>query len=136
MKLNLKDVKVGGFVQIIVVLGVIFKIDKVFCLGIDWNLYVCNYVDWLLNLNDLVMNSEKDFFIFWCILIVSIFDLNVSYKFNFGKLNVVLLGNVNNLFDQIYIFDVIDGSNYDWKIVYNVFYGFGCIYSLRLKVNF
>ena len=44
--------------------------------------------------------------------------------------------HVNNLFDQTYSSDATDGSNHDWKTAYNVFYGFGRTYSLRLKVNF
>ena len=110
MKLNLKDVKVGGSAQTTAALGATFKIDKALRLGIDWNLYARNYADWSLNSNDLVMNSEKDFSTPWRIPTASTFDLNASYKFNFGKLNAVLSGNVNNLFDRTY--------------------------SLRLKVNF
>ena len=136
MKLNLKDVKVGGSAQTTAALGATFKIDKALRLGIDWNLYARNYADWSLNSNDLVMNSEKDFSTPWRIPTASTFDLNASYKFNFGKLNAVLSGNVNNLFDQTYISDATDGSNHDWKTAYNVFYGFGRTYSLRLKVNF
>ena len=136
MKLNLKDVKVGGSAQTTAALGATFKIDKAIRLGIDWNLYARNYADWALTSNDLVMNSEKDFSTPWRIPSASTFDLNASYKFNFGKLNAVLSGNVNNLFDQTYISDATDGSNHDWKTAYNVFYGFGRTYSLRLKVNF
>ena len=69
-------------------------------------------------------------------LVIKLLSPSCFFKFNFGKLNAVLSGNVNNLFDQTYISDATDGSNHDWKTAYNVFYGFGRTYSLRLKVNF
>ena len=43
---------------------------------------------------------------------------------------------VNNLLDNEYIVDAVDGSDHDWKSAYRVFYGFGRTYSVKLKINF
>lgn len=135
MKLNLKGVKVGGSAQTTAALGVVGKIEKL-RIGLDWNLYARNYADWALSGSDLAMGGEKTYATPWRIPIASTFDLNASYRFKIAGVDAQLFGNIENLFDQTYIIDATDGGNHDWKTAYNVFYGFGRTYNVRLKVSF
>lgn len=136
MMVDLKDVKVGGSAQTTAALGAGFKVSKDLRLGADWNLYANNYADWSFSSSDLVINGAKVYESPWRMPMASTVDLNASYRFTLGKTNAVLYGNVTNVFDQKYITDATDGAGHDWKTAYNVFYGFGATYNVRLKINF
>lgn len=136
MKLNLKGVKEGGSAQMTAALGANARITKSLGVGIDWNLFSRNYADWQLNSNDITLNGEKNFTTPWRIPTACTFDLNAYYRFDFGKVNATLSGNVNNVFNQTYITDAMDGAKHDWQTAYNVFYGFGRTFNIRLKVSF
>lgn len=135
MTVNLKDVKVGGSAQTTAALGTIFKIGKDLRLGVDWNLYSRNYADWSFNANDITLDGMKNYATPWRIPTASTFDLNANYRFNIGKVGASVTGNIENLFNQEYITDAVDGGNHDWKTSY-VYYGFGRTFSVRLKLNF
>jgi Outer membrane receptor proteins, mostly Fe transport len=135
MTVNLKDVKVGGSAQTTAALGTIFKINKQLRVGIDWNLYARNYADWSFNASDIALNGVKNYSTPWRIPTASTFDLNANYRFEIGKIDASVSGNVENVFNQEYITDATDGGNHDWKTSY-VFYGFGRTFSVRLKLNF
>ncbi len=136
MTLNLKDVKEGGSAQLTAGLGLNARVGKSLGLGLDWILYARNYADWQLSPSDIILNGVKNFETPWKIPTASVFDLNAYYRFDFGKVKATLSGNINNLFNQTYITDATDGSKHDWQTAYNIFYGFGRTYSLRLKVSF
>ena len=134
--LNLKEVKEGGSAQLTAGLGLNARVGKSLGLGLDWILYARNYADWQLSPSDIILNGVKNFETPWKIPTASVFDLNAYYRFDFGKVKATLSGNINNLFNQTYITDATDGSKHDWQTAYNIFYGFGRTYSLRLKVSF
>lgn len=136
MEVGLKGVKVGGSAQTTAALGANFMIAKGLRAGIDWNLYARNYADWKLSDSDLVLNGDKKYASPWRIPTASTFDLNASYRFKIGNVGAILSGNVNNIFNQEYITDAMDGSNHDWKTAYGVFYGFGRTFNVRLKLDF
>ncbi len=136
MEIIMDKVKVGGSAQTTAALGANFKLDKAIRVGFDWTLYSRNYADFSFSSSDLVVNGLKTYSTPWQIPSSSTFDLNASYSFKFGGLNAVLSGNINNLFNEEYIADATDGGGHDWKTAYNVFYGFGRTYNIRLKVNF
>lgn len=135
-KMNLKGVKVGGSAQTTAAAGFTVKPLKGLTVGADFVYYGRNYADWSFSTNDLKENAVIDFENPWRIPAAGIVDLNASYSFNIGKIGAVLSGNVNNLFNQEYITDAIDGSKHDWKTAYGVFYGFERNYSVRLRLNF
>ena len=136
MTLNLKDVKTGGSAQLTAALGANARINKSLGVGLDWNLFANNYADWQLSSNDIILNGTKNFETPWKIPVACTFDLNAYYRFDFGKVNATLSGNINNLFNQTYITDAMDGSKHDWQTAYNVFYGFGRTFNIRLKIGF
>ena len=136
MTLNLKDVKTGGSAQLTAALGANARINKALGVGLDWNLFANNYADWQLSPSDIILNGTKNFETPWKIPVACTFDLNAYYRFDFGKVNATLSGNINNLFNQTYITDAMDGSKHDWQTAYNVFYGFGRTFNIRLKIGF
>ena len=134
--LDLKDVKVGGSAQTTFALGANFKVSKSIRVGMDYLHYMRNYADWNFKSNDLVANQSVKFETPWRIPSAGVFDLNASYRFKIGPIGAVFSGNINNLFNQEYITDAMDGGNHDWKSAYGVFYGFGRTYNVRLKIDF
>lgn len=136
MRLDMKGIKVGGSAQTTAALGTNIRLPYGFRVGLDWNLLARNYADFKIQSSDLAINGSKKYNSPWRIPTASTFDLSASYTFKLGGLNTVLSGNVNNLFDQVYIADAYDGANSDWQTAYRVFYGFGRTMSVRLKINF
>lgn len=137
MKLMLDKVKVGGSAQTTAALGAKFKPMKGLNVGIDYNLFAKNYADWAFSSSDLTINGSKSYESPWEMPAGHTFDANASYSFNVcDKIRARVSGNVNNLFNQEYIVDAMDGSNHDWKSAYRVFYGFGRTFSLALKLSF
>ncbi|MEG1660706.1 MAG: TonB-dependent receptor [Bacteroides sp.] len=138
MTLVMKDVKVAGAAQTTAALGLNARLPYGFRVGLDWNLMARNYADFKIQSNDLIIGSDKPLTYGnpWKIPSASTFDLSASYAFKIAGLKTVLYGNVNNLFDQVYIADAYDGAGHDWQSAYRVLYGFGRTMSVRLKINF
>lgn len=135
--LNLNKVKVGGSAQTTAAIGARIKPMQGLTIGADYNLYARNYADWSFNTNDMVFNGVKDYESPWRIPSSYTFDMNASYNFELGKdLRATISGNINNLLDNAYIVDAVDGKDHDWKTAYRVFYGFGRTYSVKLKIAF
>lgn len=136
MKLNLKDVKVGGSAQSTASLGAQVKVNKDIRMGIDCYIFARNYADWSFSSSDLIPNNEKTYENSWKIPSSAITDFFASYSFPFGKTRAIISGNINNVLDQEYIADAFDGGTHDWDSAYRVFYGFGRTYNVRLKIKF
>ena len=136
MKLNLDGVKVGGSAQTTAALGAKFKISKSLRTGVDFYYFARNYADWNFSSNDLLMFGEKNYSSSWEIPDAGIFDLFASYSFPLGDTKATISGNVNNVLDQEYIADAVDGGDGQWQSAYQLFYGFGRTYNVRLKINF
>lgn len=136
MTIETKGIKVGGAAQTTAALGLNASFLKAFRVGLDWNLMANNYADYKIQSSDLALNGSKKYNAPWRIPTACTFDLSASYKFKIAGMSTVLSGNVNNLFDQVYIADAYDGANSDWQTAYRVFYGWGRTMSVRLKVNF
>ena len=135
--LEMKDIKVGGAAQTTAALGLNASLPYGFRIGLDWNLMAYNYADFKVQGSDLSISDKPvKYEQPWRIPTASTFDLSASYTFKINGLRTVLSGNVNNLFDQVYIADAYDGSGHDWKTAYRVFYGWGRTMSVRLKINF
>lgn len=136
MKLNLKDVNVGGSAQTTAAVGATARMSKAIKVGVDYNIFDRNYADWSFSSNDLMLNGNKTYENSWKIPGSGVVDLFASYSFPIGSTKAIVSGNVDNLFDQEYIADAYDGGNHDWETAYRVFYGFGRTYAVRLKINF
>lgn len=62
-------------------------------------------------------------------------DLNLRYNVKVFGLNTTLYGNINNLLNEIYISDAIDGSDSDAVSSY-VYYSYGRTWNTGLRVRF
>lgn len=136
MTIETKDIKVGGSAQTTAALGLNASFLKAFRVGLDWNLMANNYADYKIQSSDLEINGRKKYNKPWKIPAACTFDLSASYRFEIAGMSTILSGNVNNLFDQVYIADAYDGTNSDWQTAYRVFYGWGRTMSVKLKINF
>lgn len=133
--LKQKGIKVGGSAQTTAALGLNAKVTKDLRVGLDYTYYANLYADYQLSSSNIIP-GELNVVDPWKVPSGGQFDLNASYKFNIGKCNATLYGNVNNLLNYHYIVDAYDGGTGTWDSAYRVFYAFGRTYSLRLKINF
>ena len=137
-KLCQKGVKVGGSAQTTAALGVNFKPFKGFRIGADWTVAANNYSDYTISSSSYTANGEITVADPWRIPWGQQVDLSASYRFELGKCNATLSGNVFNLFDYYYVKDAYTSTSTTgtWENAYRIYYAFGRTYSLRLKVNF
>ena len=133
--LKQKGIKVGGSAQTTAALGLSAKVTKDLRVGLDYTHYANLYADYQLSSSNIIP-GELSVVDPWKVPSGGQFDLNASYRFNIGKCNATLYGNVNNLLNYQYIVDAYDGGTGTWDSAYRVFYAFGRTYSLRLKINF
>ncbi|MDE6325503.1 MAG: TonB-dependent receptor plug domain-containing protein [Duncaniella sp.] len=134
--INQKGVKVGGSAQTTAALGVNFKPFKGFRIGADWTVAARNYSDYTVSVG--TKNSTVNVADPWEIPWGNELDLNASYRFQIGGVNATLTGNVNNLFDYLYVRDAYTNATTagTWENAFRVFYSFGRTYSMKLKINF
>ena len=136
VELDLRNVRVGNSAQSSFALGAKYKFLRDFSAGLDYTYYARNYADFSISAN----LGTTTYVTPWMIPSAGVMDFNANYKFKLGGFDAVLLGNINNLLDQVYISDARDltpttASADEWKTV-SVLYGFGRTYSVTLKLNF
>lgn len=136
MTLEQKDVKEGGSAQFTTSLGITLFPMQDLRIGLEWKHFSHYYADYLVSANEITLGGKKTFTTPWKVPAYNLFDLSAGYNFNMGAYRAVLSANVENLFNQEYIAEAIDGANHDWATAYRVFYGFGRQMSIKLKVNF
>jgi len=134
VKVNLSGIHVGNSAQTTAAVGLNYQILNGFRFGLDGNYYGRNFA--YFNISPVGTNlAASDFAQPWQIPDAVVFDFNASYKFKIGNFNAKLIGNIDNLFDKVYITDATDGTNHDWQTS-PVFYGFGRTFSTSLKIEF
>ena len=136
MVIHQKNVKEGGSAQFTTSLGItLYPMDGV-RIGLDWKHFGSYYADYAVSANDISLGGEKVFATPWKLPSYNLFDLSAGYTFNMGGHRTTLSGNIENLFNQEYIAEAMDGGTHDWRSAYRVFYGFGRQMSVKIKVNF
>ena len=103
--------------------------------GLDYTFYGRNYSDWSFNTSDMIEGGVKEYVQPWRIPSGGQWDFNANYRFKVGKCNATIYGNIDNLFDQVYISDATDAGNGLRESAY-FFYTFGRTWSVKLKINF
>lgn len=139
MTMDLKGTPVGNSAQTTFAIGTRIRPLEGLHIGADYTYWMRNYADYSVggsNGSDLQINGYKKYETPWRIPSAGELDLNVNYRFNLGKLEAILYGNVNNALDNVSISDATDGTNHDWQSAYWVFYRLGRNYSVRLRINF
>lgn len=137
VSVNLKDVKVGNSAQTTFAFGANYEVLKGLRIGADYTHWARNYAKFKLQGSDLANSLGKtlEYETPWKIPSAGVMDVNMSYRFPFGKLRGTISANVNNVLDQEYITDADDGTTHDWTTA-QVYYGFGRTYSVRFKITF
>ncbi len=130
INITLKDIHTGNSAQTTAAIGVNYEVLPKFKIGADFNYYDNLFADF--EITDRTSGDNADS---WKMPAYGLLDFNASYKFNLGKLDAILIGNVHNILDTEYIADARDGDTHTAQDAL-VYYGFGRTMSLSLKVNF
>ena len=134
-KLNLKGIKVGGSAQTTYDLGITLKPVKDLRVNMNVNGHSRLIADYSFSSNNLMLNKEYSFVEPWVVPGAATVDMSASYRFKIGGIWATISGNINNLFNQLYIADANDGGDGKWSSA-RVLYGFGRTWTTRLKINF
>ncbi|NLR92615.1 TonB-dependent receptor [Flammeovirga agarivorans] len=128
----IKDLHVGNSAQTTAALGFDYELVKGLKLGVDYNFFGNNYADF----DPTRRNDSEDRSEAWKMEDFNVVDINIRYKFQIGKLNSTLYGNVDNLFDVEYITDAQDGADHTAQSATRVYYGLGRTWNMGMKLNF
>lgn len=130
---NLKGIKVGNSAQTTANIEGRYELLKDFQIGANYTYYMRNYADFSMNIANWGVNNFTQP---WEMPDAGVADLFMKYQFPVGNIKATLFGNINNLFDTVYLADATDlGTTHDWKGV-SAYYGFGRTWSVGLRVNF
>ncbi len=95
--INIEGFKVGDAAQTTFGLGTSYKFLDGFKVDADWNYFANLYSNFVPNTNNTGAIELPDY---------DLFDLGLSYKWNLNeKSSLLFRGNINNLFDEVYISD-------------------------------
>ena len=101
---NLEGIRVGNSAQTTAALGANYQILKGFRLGLDANYFGRNYSNF--NISSVGTSlAPATFAQPWMIPDAVTCDFFASYNFKLGDYNATLNGNIDNLFDSVYIVD-------------------------------
>ncbi|MEZ5069487.1 MAG: TonB-dependent receptor [Bacteroidales bacterium] len=128
------DVHVGDAAQTTAALGASYELLRGVKFGFNYNYYDRLFArfDPEYRTAEPADGVNKDA---WKVPAYNLMDLYAVYRFDLGGFNASLIGNINNLFDTVYISDAFDGSGNDWQSS-EVYYGWGRSYSVTLRLNF
>ncbi len=130
--LNIAGVHIGDAAQTTASLGVNYELLDGLKLGADFSYFDRLYAKYNQGTTDI---KELDGVDTWEVPAYYYFDANLIYNFKISGLESTFSFNMNNVFDQEYIVDAVNGSSNDWDTA-TVFYGFGRTWSAGLKVKF
>jgi len=130
--LQLAGIKVGNSAQSSSNLSVEYEFLKNFRAGVDYTYYARNYSNFSVIINNWGINKFEQP---WEIPAAGAADFFANYRFNIGDYKATVYGNVNNLLNNVYIADAVDGADHTWQTA-QVYYGFGRTWSMGLKISF
>lgn len=141
--INMKGINVGGSAQTTANLGLTFKPIKGLRFGIEYTLYDRNYAYYSFSGSNLSIGKTMNIVAPWKIPTGGTMDFRASYRFQIGKLDATISGNVNNLLNQYNIEKAYNPTTasasadtmVDESKVY-MFFSQGRTWSVRLKLNF
>ncbi|GJM62109.1 TonB-dependent receptor [Persicobacter diffluens] len=128
--LYIKDMKVGNAAQLAASIGADYEMFTNFKIGADYVYNGNNYSNFDPTRRT---NPELEGEQVLKLPGFGLMDLRANYRFKMGKLDAVLSGNVNNLFDTEYIADANDGA--DLMSMYG-YMGMGRTYTIGFRIEF
>lgn len=129
--LYLKGIHVADAAQTTFALGLNYEVLNGLKIGMDANYYDRLYAQFELESCSQADNEGVDA---ERIPDYLLFDLNLYYKFKFWDHDASLYGNMNNVFNTIYIADAAEGDAEDGSTGY--YYGYGRTWSVGIKIYF
>ena len=133
LRLNMNNVHVGNAAQMTGSLDLSYVFLPGWKAGLTYRYIGNNYAYYSIAIPN--FNTTSTLVEPWKMPDGNVFNFRMNYRFKFNKLDAVLQGNIENLFDAVYISDASDGSTHDWTTA-TVFYGFGRTWSASLRINF
>ncbi len=137
-EINMENVKVGDAPQMQFSISTDYRFLKDFNIGFDYIHQAKNYAGY--DLPKAGAGTNFTLHTPWEIPDYGTLDLNARYRFKIGNLNATLMGNINNVLNQVYIADAKDlkitnQTPSTWQDV-AVMYGFGRTFSVAVRVKF
>ncbi len=127
-----KDLKVGDAAQTTASLGFDYEVLDHLKIGATYKYFGNNYAKFSI---DNRTNASEEGVDAWQIPNYQLLDANIRYNFKISKFNATLVGNVDNVLDNEYISDALDGIGHD-EATSPVYYGYGRTWRISLKVKF
>lgn len=139
--INTKGINVGGSAQTTACFDVCFiPFDNV-RIGMDYILYDRNYAYYSFSGGNLSLGEEMKLSQPWKIPTYGYLDFRMSYNFKIGKTNMTLYATINNVLNSYNIEKAWNPTNVATEIIevnpddVQVFYSFGRIWSIKLKIE-
>ena len=137
-KMYLKGIHVADAAQTTAAIGINVETLPGLKIGIDMNYYDRLYADFNLNSRTLPEDEGVDV---EKVPAYMLFDMNMYYNFKLGGLDASIFGNMNNVFNTLYISDAVEGDGdngpYDnLGAVTGYYFGFGRTLSFGIKLRF
>ncbi len=124
-QMYLKGVHTADAAQTTAAIGISVEALPGFRVGLDGTYAARLYSNFNINTRTMPENEGEDV---EKVPAYMLFDLNAHYDFKMKDLDATFYGNMNNIFNTIYIADAYEGKGY--------YFGFGRTVSVGLKVKF
>ena len=141
--INMKGIHVGGSAQTTASFEAIFKPFTGARVGLGYVLYARNYAAYSFNGGNLSLGKTMNIVEPWKVPTGGQLDFQASYRFQIGKLDATLAGNIHNLLNQYYIEKAYNPQTASDKADVKVeesqvrmFFSQGRTFNLRLKIQF
>ena len=133
--MTVKNVHVGNAAQTTAGLRARLEIINGMHLGVGYTYFGNNYADFDPTNRLTTLTNTGDAHDSWKMPDYGLVDMNISYRFKLGPFDATLYGNVQNLFNTVYIADATDEGTHVASDAL-VWYGFGRTWYTGLKIKF
>ena len=132
--LYIKGLKVGNSAQTTASLDFDYTVMSGLEVGLSTNYFGDMFADYSVETRTFAPADGQDAPQSWKAPAYTTADFRVVYSFDFAGKESMLIGNINNLFDQEYISDATDTNQ--TAAGASVYYGLGRTWTATIKINF
>ena len=139
--IDTKGINVGGSAQTTASFDICFIPFDNLRIGMNYILYDRNYAYYSFSGGNLSLGKEMKLSQPWEIPTQGYLDLRMAYNFNVGKTNMTLIATINNVLNSYNIEKAWNPTNVGPENIevnpddVQVFYSFGRVWSLKLKID-